>query len=61
MLKEWKSKADWKDRRWEYINAASTDVQKTINRVLLEMEALNPELKKHRDERAIYIKRCMAR
>lgn len=37
---EWNSKADWKNRNWKYVNAASTDVTKTIARVKREMKEL---------------------
>lgn len=39
----WKSKADWKDPNWKYVNAASTDVSKTIERVKREMKALEEQ------------------
>ena len=34
----WKSKANWKDPNWKYVNAASTDITKTIARVKREMK-----------------------
>lgn len=40
MNKQWQSKANWKDRDWKYIDAASTDILKTIERVKKEMEKL---------------------
>ena len=36
-MSDWKSKATWKDRKWKYVNAASTDISKTIARVKKEM------------------------
>jgi hypothetical protein len=36
----WKSKANWKDRNWEYTPASQTDVSKTIARVRKEMKKL---------------------
>jgi flagellar motor switch/type III secretory pathway protein FliN len=39
-MKEWKSKADWRDPKWKYIPAAATDVSKTIARVRREMKEL---------------------
>lgn len=37
-MTEWKSKADWKDRNWKYVNAAGTDISKTIARIKREMK-----------------------
>lgn len=37
---DWESKADWKNRSWKYVNAASTDVSKTIARIKREMKEL---------------------
>lgn len=37
-MSEWKSKADWKNRNWKYVNAAGTDITKTIARVKREMK-----------------------
>lgn len=39
-MNAWKSKADWKDPSWKYVNAASTDITKTIARVRREMKEL---------------------
>lgn len=39
-MSEWKSKANWKDRKWKYKNSASTDISKTIARVKREMAEL---------------------
>lgn len=39
-MAKWKSKADWKDRNWVYVNAASTDIRQTIERVRREMQEL---------------------
>lgn len=36
----WKSKADYRNRDWAYTPAASTNVAKTIERVLREMAEL---------------------
>lgn len=43
----WKTQANWKDRNWKYINAASTDVAKTIARVKQEMEQSKEKAKPH--------------
>jgi hypothetical protein len=37
---EWKTQANWKDRNWKYVNAASTNIEKTFARVRKEMEQL---------------------
>lgn len=39
-MAEWESKATWKNRSWKYVNAASTDISKTIARVKREMKEL---------------------
>lgn len=39
-MSEWQSKATWKNRHWKYVNAASTDISKTIARVKREMKEL---------------------
>lgn len=50
-MSEWKSKANWKDRKWKYKNSASTDISKTIARVKREMEALAELDKQEREEK----------
>lgn len=40
---EWKSKATWKDRNWKYVNAASTDISKTIARIKRELKELEEQ------------------
>lgn len=42
-MNEWQSKADWKDRNWKYVNAASTDISKTLARIRREMKELNQQ------------------
>lgn len=37
-MSEWQSKASWKDRNWKYVNAASTDISKTMARIRREMK-----------------------
>lgn len=39
-MDNWESKATWKNRNWKYVNAASTDITKTIARVKREMKEL---------------------
>lgn len=39
-MTEWVSKANWQNRNWKYVNAASTDITKTIARVRKEMKEL---------------------
>lgn len=39
-MANWESKATWKNRNWKYVNAAGTDISKTIARVKREMKEL---------------------
>ena len=52
-MKEWKSKANWKDPKWKYTNAASTDVAKTIARVRREMK----EIEESRPKNLVQLKK----
>ena len=42
-MSQWQSKASWKDRNWKYVNAASTDISKTLARIRREMRDLNQQ------------------
>ena len=57
-MKEWESKADWKDRNWKYVPAATTDVAKTIARIKREMKEL---AEKQAQENAVKITQLKAR
>lgn len=37
---QWQTQASWKNPNWKYINAASTNIAKTIARVRKEMQQL---------------------
>lgn len=44
-MKDWKSKANWKDSSWKYVGSAATDITKTIARVKREMRELEESAK----------------
>jgi len=52
-MKEWKSKANWKDPKWKYTTAAATDISKTIARVRREMK----EIEESRPKNLVQLKK----
>lgn len=55
-MDNWKSKANWKDANWKYVNAASTDVSKTIARVKREMKELAEQ--ENRKEKVVLMRKA---
>ena len=56
-MREWKSRADWKDRDWKYVNAASTNISKTIARIKREMKELAEQAKQEKIQKVTNIRK----